>query len=117
MNSLPFDDLQATQWLLDRKWTPELSQQWQEYYHNAPRISYYNRGGQYLDEELGILPKYKDLEPVKCGKQIIQNNSTSIPNSSTGISNSSTGIRNNSIIIHQNSFIIFFFFIILIIVR
>jgi hypothetical protein len=96
MNRLPFDYVQAREWLLDRKWTPELSQQWQEYYHNASRMSYYNRGGQFQMEDLGILPKYKDLEPVKCGKQTIPN---------------------NSIIIHQNSFIIFFFFIILIIVR
>jgi hypothetical protein len=87
---------------LDRKWTPELSKQWQEYYHNAPRLSIYSRDGEYHNEYLPILPKYKDLEPVPCGKQATANNST--------------GIRSNSIIIYQNSFIIFFFLIILIVV-
>jgi len=61
---------------LDRKWTPELSKQWQEYYHNAPRLNIYSKDGEYHSEDLQILPKYKDLEPVPCEKQAFPKNST-----------------------------------------
>ncbi len=51
---------------MNRKWTPELSKQWQEYYDTAPRLSVFASAGQLKVEPLGLLPKYKDLEVVQC---------------------------------------------------
>jgi hypothetical protein len=80
---------------MNRKWTPELSEQWQQYYNTAPRFAVFVRNGEFDFEDLGILPKYKDLEPVRCEKSLIPNNAD---------------------IVYQNTFIIFFFFLILIFV-
>jgi hypothetical protein len=43
-----------------------LATQWQEYYNNAPRLSLLVREGHFESEPLGLLPKYRDLEPTLC---------------------------------------------------
>ena len=66
INRSKFDFEHAKQWLLDLQWTPELATRWQEYYNNAPRLSLFVRGGHFESEPLGLLPKYRDLEPALC---------------------------------------------------
>ncbi len=78
---------------MNRTWTPELSQQWQQYYNTAPRMSIYTQGGQFQFEDMNTLPTYKDFDPIICQKQIIPNNSN---------------------FIYQNTFFMFLVFIILI---
>jgi hypothetical protein len=80
---------------MDRKWTPELSEQWQQYYNTAPRLAISIQGGQFYAENLDTLPKYKDFDPVICQKERISNNAN---------------------FVYQNPFIILLFFIILIFV-
>ncbi len=92
---------------MQRKWTPELAQQWQQYYNDGPKLSAYAQGGQFQVEYFETLPKYKDLEPVSCEKQTIGTTTTT-----TGTTATAT-IRNNAKIIHENPFIIFFFFFII----
>jgi hypothetical protein len=82
INRSKFDLQHAKQWLLDRKWTPQLTRQWQEYYNNAPRVSLLVREGHFVSEPLGLLPKYQDLEPALCIKRPIEN-ATVIPKDNT----------------------------------
>ncbi|CAF4071354.1 unnamed protein product, partial [Adineta steineri] len=71
--SSAYDMEHAKEWLLDIKWTPELAAQWQEYYNNAPRLSLFVRDGHFVIEPLGLLPKYRDLEPALCKSKPIGN--------------------------------------------
>ncbi|CAF3997847.1 unnamed protein product [Adineta steineri] len=71
--SSAYDMEHAKEWLLDIKWTPELAAQWQEYYNNAPRLSLFVREGHFVSEPLGLLPKYRDLEPTLCKSKPIGN--------------------------------------------
>ncbi len=66
MIRLPFNYQTVRQQLVNRKWTPELSKQWQEYYNTAPRLSVFASAGQLKVEPLGLLPKYKDFQVVQC---------------------------------------------------
>ena len=64
-----FDYSTAVKWLYNLKWTPELAEQWQDYYNNGPRMVTFTRAGKSDYAPLPTLPKYKDLEPVQCQKQ------------------------------------------------
>lgn len=55
-------------WLQNILWTPELREQWQEFYNSAPRRGFYGRSGQFHSKEIPVLPSYKDLPSETCQK-------------------------------------------------
>ena len=78
LNRLDFNFDLAKQWLIQQNWTKQLSEQWQEYYHHAPRMNYYTEQGERLNEYLGTLPKYDDFKIIPCEKQAVASNVTNI---------------------------------------
>ncbi|CAF1123173.1 unnamed protein product [Adineta ricciae] len=53
-------------WLQNITWTPELKEQWQQFYNSAPRRGFYGRSGQFHSKEIKVLPSYKDLPSETC---------------------------------------------------
>lgn len=64
------------QFLMERKWTSELSKQLQDYYNKAPHLSYHDAMGSVQTEPLNNLPAYQDMPIVQCHNQKISNNQT-----------------------------------------
>ena len=67
-------------WLSERKWTPELISQWQEFYVNGPRVLFAGVSGDFYLENMTRLPTYEDLRSVSCSKQT--STATLLPNTS-----------------------------------
>jgi len=62
----PLDYDTLRQRLLDLKWTPESTREWQEFYNNASRFVFYGQSGNFSSENLPRLPQFKDLQPAEC---------------------------------------------------
>ena len=65
-------------WLSGRDWTPALIAEWQEFYHNAPRVSFSGWADDFVIEVLPRIPEYEDLELPKCEREAFTNTSTTI---------------------------------------
>jgi hypothetical protein len=60
------NDTMLRNWLLNLKWTPESTREWQEFYNHASRLLVYGQSGNVSLENLPTLPQFKDLQPPEC---------------------------------------------------
>ncbi|CAF4783786.1 unnamed protein product [Rotaria socialis] len=65
-----FDFEVFQKWLMDLKWTPELAEQWQKFYNDAPRVVISGPTGNFTITNLTRLPDYEDLKPAECKRSI-----------------------------------------------
>ena len=64
-------NIQLEQWLRNLTWTPQSTDDWQEFYDRAQRIVGIYRGTQVESQVLPTLPKYEDLQIEPCYRKPI----------------------------------------------
>ena len=53
-------------WLVKRKWTAEMANEWQKFYHEAPRMFFSGRSSDFHIETIAKIPQYEDLKAETC---------------------------------------------------
>ena len=61
-----FDYLKFKQMLMEIKWTPKLTAEWQAFYDSAARVAKYGRTLHFQTLPFLTLPTYEDLNDAQC---------------------------------------------------